>query len=55
MAVVTNTANGECALAKPVDWAPHQAIGVADLSPGFAQHLDPVTEDEVIVRIARQP
>jgi len=49
---VTNPANGETALAKPIDWGPNQNTGrVADLSPGLARSLGLDTNDECQVEI----
>lgn len=47
MVKVTNPETGATALAKPVDWGPAVWTNrVVDLSPGLAEHLGLVTDDE---------
>jgi hypothetical protein len=53
MVKVTNSANGRCAYAKPVDWGPHEEKThgrIADLSPGLARYLGLRTDDIVEVK-----
>jgi hypothetical protein len=53
---VTNPASGKSALAQPVDWGPNEGTGrAADLSPGIAQNLGLVTDQQCRVLVPLPP